>query len=461
MTINATPISNTNRPQAYPGLAGFAMPPEILSSEICPNPNHRNAFRESGDPWPAIVPDALPSTKDAHLGRQVESHPQTSSFNLARIRRERLELPRIAGDLVGNKALADCGRYVVPGSAGVVLSYDAGKNAAGFRGVQHCNLPWLCAVDDARDRAARGAQLVEAAARIAGRGWYLAMITYTVQHVLGEAYAAVLDDLCAALVKTKRGTPWARIKAKHGILADVTVLEPLYSFDTGPHPHKHALVILDHKPTADELDLLQEKIGARFVTMAGKLGRRVSPTYGVTVTTGPNVAAYLAKWTAADELASSGKDSASCTPFDLLRRYAAGSAQAGAAFCDYAQAIKGRRRLVWSRGLKELLGMENWTPEEADQDAASPVLVLAGDQWAQVWKLQKRAELLAVTVATRGHAPSIWRYLVEVCRVTYDPDAAQERLERQTRLDARKSDKAQVRRQAAAKSALGALGDQL
>ena len=82
---------------------------------------------------------------------------------------------------------------------------------------------------------------------------------------------------------------------------------------------------------------------------------------------------YVAKWGAAEELAlgERKKGRLGRTPFQLLQDYAeGGDANAGALFTEFAKVFKGRRQLVWSRGLKALAGIEEKSDERiAEEDA--------------------------------------------------------------------------------------------
>lgn len=120
---------------------------------------------------------------------------------------------------------------------------------------------------------------------------------------------------------------------------------------------------------------------------------------------------YVAKWGAAEELALSGEKLASATsrdkgrtPWQLLA-IAAGlvddavfsSSQARARWLEYAQVFKGRRQLVWSRGLKSKAGIADRTDEEIAAAAEAAEVHEPGEEMgrmtAREWRSIVRAGL--------------------------------------------------------------------
>jgi hypothetical protein len=137
-----------------------------------------------------------------------------------------------------------------------------------------------------------------------------------------------------------------------------------------------------------------------------------SRRHGVKLDDGAEAAAYVAKM-GLEDARSWGMDSEITkghikrakdgeTPFDLLRSVLAdpGDRQGRALFREYAQAFRGKRQLVWSRGLRDLLGLDaDATDEElsAAQDGDAELLgTLTTDEWRIVLRCDARGELLEV-----------------------------------------------------------------
>ena len=95
---------------------------------------------------------------------------------------------------------------------------------------------------------------------------------------------------------------------------------------------------------------------------------RPSLANGVDVRAGDFAADYVSKWGMDCEIAKAhvkkGKKGESRSPFQMLADYKQGDMQAGALFREYAEAFKGKRQLVWSKGLKALFGIEQKSDKE-------------------------------------------------------------------------------------------------
>jgi hypothetical protein len=157
--------------------------------------------------------------------------------------------------------------------------------------------------------------------------------------------------------------------------------------------------------------------------MVGLAGLRDVNEHGVTVKLAQmSVAEYVAKfgrersWGPEHELAKAnakqGRKSGR-TPRELLRDYGAGDERSGALWGEYARVFKGRRQLVWSKGLRELLGVEaEKTDAELAQEAqerGSVLVLLDKDQWGHVLANDARGELLEV--GRSGDVEAVWVFL--------------------------------------------------
>ncbi|MNG10381.1 hypothetical protein D3C84_938450 [compost metagenome] len=97
-------------------------------------------------------------------------------------------------------------------------------------------------------------------------------------------------------------------------------------------------------------------------------------------------------------------------PFGLLATAAEGGKQAGAKFLEFIVAMKGKRQLVWSPGLKNRVGLQEQSDEElADEIPTMPVCLFDAGHWHRVLLKRKRAQLLQA--AERGGAPAVHAFL--------------------------------------------------
>jgi hypothetical protein len=115
-----------------------------------------------------------------------------------------------------------------------------------------------------------------------------------------------------------------------------------------------------------------------------------------------NAANYIGKWGLHDEMTKShvkrGKGSENKTAFDLLRASLSGDVSAGEKFREHAAAFSGRRQLVWTRGLRELLslGVEKSDAEtaNADEGAVEEIATIGPSDWSRVLRHDMRAAVL-------------------------------------------------------------------
>jgi len=127
------------------------------------------------------------------------------------------------------------------------------------------------------------------------------------------------------------------------------------------------------------------------------------------------LATEVGHWTAAHELTKAtvklGRNG-SHSPLQLLRLAAAGDDKAAKLWQEYAITLKGKEHLVWSKGFKKFLGIENKTDKQlVDQQEEIAVLLaqIDYDQWQIVLQQELRGPLLQV--ASAGDALALQQWL--------------------------------------------------
>ena len=121
--------------------------------------------------------------------------------------------------------------------------------------------------------------------------------------------------------------------------------------------------------------------------------------HGVDVRNGTYAAKYVSKWGLEDEVTKGHLKkglNGSLTPFDLLRGASANN-HFKTLFKEFADVFKGKQQLVWSKGLKDLLGIEQMTDEELIEETEKTSIEIRelGDLiWQLVLKYEKRAHVL-------------------------------------------------------------------
>lgn len=277
----------------------------------------------------------------------------------------------------------------------------AGENLYYF-GLHTCGSVWLCPVCSSRIRVARRVELE----RAASSGYFMVMVSLTLQHSRQDELSALLEALNTAWRKMRAGRKWQEIARKYQLDASCSALEITYSERAGFHPHKHALFFSALPESLFNIEAFQAELSERWQAALAKLGSYASEYYGLKVTRG--AAGYLQKWSASDELTSESKapDDEHYTMWQVLE-LAGQSAHFRKVFQEYAAATKKKRQLFWSAGARELLGLAK---EKSDEEIAAAVpkesvtvAVLSRGEWKLVCKYHLRAELLE-TAALSGAA---------------------------------------------------------
>lgn len=208
-------------------------------------------------------------------------------------------------------------------------------------------------------------------------GYHVRMVTLTCRHGRDDDLADLMVRMKgragnkAKGIKTFRGAKQRmaddrRYKdhVKPHVIGSVTATEVTGGGAHGWHPHMHMILILD-----EDIDLTPMRdawLGSlRGAGLEGS-GR------GWDVRPADETGKYIAKWGAAEELALSGQKKGrgtGRTPTQLLAASSdEGDRAAGELWAEYARVFHGLRQLVWSRGLKDRVGIDEIKDEEAALD---------------------------------------------------------------------------------------------
>jgi hypothetical protein len=280
-----------------------------------------------------------------------------------------------------------CGRTVVPGAAGVSLRVMAGDDGptAFAAGQFHC-ARHLCPVCGSVLKTRRAIELDLAARRHVEQGGTMVMVTATMRHTADHSLADLLAALQGSWTSVQQSAVWRSVRSS--LVGTVKALEittghaPDAKYRHGWHPHLHVLLMVEagaHDAVLDGLSRLPEmwanRVERRLGARPGAAGVDIRPL-------GADAAAYLSKVT--DEITRSdwkqGRQVGSL--YDALE---AGEAYALPVVQELWTATKGKRWLVFSRGLRAALlpDVEELTDEEIIEQelAAVEVEVVSIEVW--------------------------------------------------------------------------------
>jgi len=302
---------------------------------------------------------------------------------------------------------------------------------ASFVGLQTCGSVWACPVCAAKIAERRRAEVVAAMAAHKAAGGSVTLLTLTAPHQRTDNLADLLAKLKKALNSFKNDRHVKAIFKAMGIIGDIKALEVTHGrlspSNNGWHPHYHvlqfgglgeALVALDWLQMVDMEDVLYQRWAAACVR-AG-LGEP-SRAHGLKLDDGSKAAKYVSKWGLEDEMTKGHTKKAlhGETPFDFLRAYLAdpNDKQAGALFREFAETFKGKRQLVWSRGLKKRYAIGELTDEELSaqtDDQARLLGQITLEQWCDVLAVEGRGVVLQLASSSGWDAVAV--YLASIKR---------------------------------------------
>lgn len=283
-------------------------------------------------------------------------------------RARRFRWQRHAAKLLGGQGRVGLCRWsVVSKQKGVdvveTLYASTGEVRAHFEGVQTCGSVWSCPCCGARISETRRGELNHLLAWARGQGLAVSMITLTARHGRDDDLAALLDSMKNAKQRWARHRSYAAIKPD--IIGSVTATEVTGGGVHGWHPHFHVIVVTRHG-----VDLAP--LGAAWLASLRGAGLEGAGA-AFQVQDASAAGAYVAKWGAAEEVTMGarkvGRSGGGRTPAQLLAASCdEGDELAGHLWRQFSDVFRGRRQLVWSRGLKGLAGVGEITDEDAARD---------------------------------------------------------------------------------------------
>lgn len=335
---------------------------------------------------------------------------------MTRRRLSRWTLQAAARELVGSESVAFCLRRIAPVFHDVHVCYSAAVKRAHYKHLFRCASVWMCPVCAAKISERRRVELSRAVEE--NGNLVPVLVTFTLQHTRGDKLPVVLAAMLAAYKRLKSGRWWFEFQKRHCAIGSVRALEVTFG-ENAWHPHLHALFFLEKRCARS----FEVELKTRWSEVLLKEKRGASYARGVTVRLADDaISSYISKlgaetWTLSHELTKTpvkvSKSEHGKTPMQLLAEFANGNKKSGHRWREYALAFKGKRQLVWSRGLRARLGIGNDASDAevvAREDETAVLLAcLSLAQWRVVLGNDARGEVLEV--ASGGDAAKLWTFL--------------------------------------------------
>lgn len=252
------------------------------------------------------------------------------------------------------------------------IKYNEERKKAHWANVQRCGSIWSCPVCAKQITEKRRQELKTALNKwktdLEGSVY---LLTLTFSHSPDQSLKSNLSGLKKAMKRFYETTRVQAIFKELGIHHKIKGLEVTYGRN-GWHPHHHVL-LLANKHNYGFRDYQNELTGLWIKACVNSGLNAPSMQHGLDLRNGYYAEQYVSKWGIEDEITKGhikkGRQGG-FTPFDLLQLSIEDESVHGRLpsklFQEFAIAMKGARQLVWSRGLKKLLEIE----EKSDQECA-------------------------------------------------------------------------------------------
>ena len=341
-------------------------------------------------------------------GHDLQENGTFSKIEYASRRIERYALQEVArsilremternGKMTYVHQVRNCLRAKITKKKGVTLFYNVEREQANFGNLQRCYSVWNCPICSMTITEGRRSELKQGLSNWIDLGGHAYLVTFTNSHHKGDDLGQLLQGQKKAFKKFWEKTKVVKMLKCLGYQGRIVATEVTWGQDNGWHPHYHMIFFFDHEIDAKGL---QSYLALEWKDACIKAGLKAPDLiHGVDVRNGTYAAQYVSKWGLEEEVTKGHLKkglNGSLTPFDLLRG-ASTNNHFKTLFKQFADVFKGKQQLVWSKGLKDLLGIKQVTDEELieETEKASVEVAELGDMiWQLVLKYEKRAYVL-------------------------------------------------------------------
>lgn len=305
-------------------------------------------------------------------------------------------------------AVCGCGRsgHDVT-EVGLHLRDDGSARACG---IHRCDSAWLCADCAPRRGKERQERMAEVFDHVkAFRDGQMVMCTLTIRHKRGQSLLELRKAVQAASRTARQGAPWARRKKQHQVFGVISAPEVTYSDVHGWHFHIHTALLL--RGSGEEAQDLGEWFVRRYLATLKDDGYEalVDGQDVSVIWSERKLAEYIAKgvarsrdiaWEMAGQATKRTRKGQSLHPFEILER-ASGDPSMATLWLEYAEAMKGVRSCVVTKGIADALGIEPAADDdnpgvELDEPDAGAVGTLPSIVWNECMRKLQASTVLAV-----------------------------------------------------------------
>lgn len=283
------------------------------------------------------------------------------------------------------------------------VMFNESRQKAHWGNVQRCGSIWACPVCAKQITEKRRNEL-----NVLLDYWRdqdesdIKLMTLTFSHSQSEPLKVLLKKMKHAIARFFGHRKFKDLSAVCNIEYKVRSLEVTYG-SNGWHPHFHILLLT--KDVDNQAFYYRDSLAELWIDCCVKSGlSSPSMEHGLDIRDGSYAEEYIAKWGIDYEMTKGhikrGRKS-SLTPFDLLQNSFDDELYfhklPSRLFQEFAISMKGARQLVWSRGLKDLVGLNDKSDQEiVDETDKESITLIQVEKivFDILKKYQKRHEYL-------------------------------------------------------------------
>lgn len=332
----------------------------------------------------------------------IDLEQQKLEEKLRQIRIERYKMQDVAKKALPTERVSICYRQLLDKLYGVEVWQHQTSRKAFYGKLAVCASVWNCPVCAAKISERRRQELKAIYDKHLATGGKVALLTVTFSHKRNDRLVDLIEKMTKATKQFFSGKKYDKIAKKMGILGTVKAFEITYSEVNGFHPHAHYIIFYT---SAVSIKNMQSEMRDRWQNVTSKAGLEILRNIGLQLQDGEKAEEYMTKhgnWGIDRELTKThmkkGKNHASLTPFDFLRMYLDDQDEKYLfLFREYANAVKGKRQLYYSKGLKQMYEVDDKTDEQLATEKiekAELKAIIDYFDWKEKIAKDKRAMLL-------------------------------------------------------------------
>ncbi|MDC4663987.1 protein rep (plasmid) [Acinetobacter baumannii] len=339
--------------------------------------------------------------KSGALGKLTKS--QATPVNKGFQRSHSFVLQDQSAKLLPQERVCNCLKRRIDKNKNRTVMFNENRETTAWGNLMRCGSLWscpVCAKQITEERRAEMRKLLEYWEKQENSD--IKLMTLTFSHSQNESLSVLKKKLGQAITMFFGGREFKELSKLCKVQHKVRSFEVTYG-SNGWHPHFHILLLTND---VDDLAYAYRDRLSKYWIHCCKAKGLKSPSmeHGLDIRDGSYAQEYVAKWGLDYEMTKGhvkrGRKE-SLSPFDILQLSIEDKEVFGKSpsklWQEFAIAMKGARQLVWGRGLKDLVGINDKTDEEiANETDKESITLREVDQvtFDLLSKYQKRHEFL-------------------------------------------------------------------